>query len=278
MNRRQFLRLGAPAVAPLIIGRRAGAQTPPATPVPALPAAGSDGWISLFNGRDLDGWYTYLQRSGRGAAEHNGHVSIENGLLHILGNVGSDAAESGYLCTNEEFQNVRIRVEYKWGVRRFAPRLENKRDNGLLYYVVGPDVVFPRCIECQIQETDVGDVFLVGNTRAVQAGLPGYGGGDYVRLVTGTLGGRRQPATGRLLKDGDFENRDDWNTVEVIAQGNQATQLVNGRIVNRLTNIEQPDPQTPGQFVPLTRGKIAIEIEFAEVWYRRIDVKPLKES
>ena len=31
--------------------------------------------------------------------------------------------------------------------------------------------------------------------------------------------------------------------------------------VNVATRIQQPDPQNPGQFIPLTRGKIAIEIE-----------------
>jgi hypothetical protein len=39
--------------------------------------------------------------------------------------------------------------------------------------------------------------------------------------------------------------------------------------------LQQPDPQNPGKFIPLTRGKIAIEIEFAEIWYRRIEVKAL---
>jgi hypothetical protein len=37
----------------------------------------------------------------------------------------------------------------------------------------------------------------------------------------------------------------------------------------------QPDPQNTGKFIPLIRGKIAIEIEFAERWFRRIEVKAL---
>ncbi len=273
MNRRQFLRLGAPVSAPLLFGRRPSAQTAPAEPEPP----GADGWVALFNGRNLDGWYTYLQRSGRGVAEQNGHVTVENGLLHILGGqVPADRAESGFLCTRAEFENVRIRVEYKWGVERFAPRLENKRDNGLLYHVVGPDRVFPRCIECQIQETDTGDVFFVDGARGIQGSLPGYGGAGVTQLITSAPAlASGQPSSSRLLKDGDFEKLDDWNTVEVIAEGDRATQIVNGRIVNRMTNLEQPDPQNAGQFIPLRRGRIAIEIEFAEIWYRRIEVKQL---
>jgi len=270
MNRRQFLRTSLPLSAPLLAARasRVEAQAPAPTP-------GADGWIPLFNGRNLDGWYTFLQRSGRGAAEKSGYVSVENGLLHIMGrDVPGETVESGYLSTLAEFENVRIRVEYKWGVKRFAPRLENKRDNGLLYYVVGDDRVWPRCIECQIQETDTGDVFFLGGTRGIQGNLPGNGGGGFPRLITGATG-PMQPTSARLLKDGDFEKLDDWNTVEVIAQGSQATHLVNGRIVNVLRNLEQGDPQNAGQFLPIAKGRIGIEIEFAEIWFRRIDVKPL---
>jgi hypothetical protein len=63
--------------------------------------------------------------------------------------------------------------------------------------------------------------------------------------------------------------------VEVIAQGDRSTHLVNGITVNTIVNLEQPDPKNPGQYVALTRGKVAIEIEYAEIWYRRFEIKPL---
>ena len=42
-----------------------------------------------------------------------------------------------------------------------------------------------------------------------------------------------------------------------------------------VTNLQRPDPQNPGKYIPLTHGKIAIEIEYAEIWFRRIEVKSL---
>ena len=78
-----------------------------------------------------------------------------------------------------------------------------------------------------------------------------------------------------FIKDGNFELLDQWNTVEVIWQGDRAAHIVNGRTVNVATRLQQPDPQNPGQFIPLTRGKIAIEIEYAEIWFRRIEVKAI---
>jgi hypothetical protein len=84
-----------------------------------------------------------------------------------------------------------------------------------------------------------------------------------------------EPSGGRFIKDGNFELLDEWNTVEVLWQGDKAAHIVNGRTVNVVTSLQQPDPKNAGQYIPLTRGKIAIEIEFAEIWFRRIEVKSL---
>ncbi|HKQ87051.1 MAG TPA: family 16 glycoside hydrolase [Candidatus Acidoferrales bacterium] len=292
MRRRDFLKASAPlVVVPALMPYRSLAQTSE-TP-PALPPAGADGWVSLINGRDLSGWYTMLQKSGKGVAEKRNMVTMEEQMLHILGNDESDdPVESGYIATNQEFENVHIRVEYKWGMKRHAPRFTPKRDNGVLYGVVGEDKVWPTCVECQIEEGDVGDFFLVGGVRGIQArhgaGLFGVG----INPLTGwpkaessggpgRAGGSAaaqappEPTGGRFIKDGDFELLDQWNTVEVIWQGDKAEHIVNGRTVNLATNLQQPDPQNPGSYIPLTRGKIAIEIEFAEIWYRRVEVKAL---
>jgi beta-glucanase (GH16 family) len=89
------------------------------------------------------------------------------------------------------------------------------------------------------------------------------------------IAGQFDPSNFRKIKDGNFEILDGWNTVEVIWQGDRSAHIINGRTVNTASKLEQPDPQNPGQFIPLTRGKIAIEIEFAEIWFRRIEVKSL---
>jgi hypothetical protein len=312
MNRRAFIKAGTTlAMAPAIPLWAQSPQVIDPAP-PRLPPAGADGWVSLLNGRDLSGWYTMLQRSGKGVAEEQRMVLMEEEMLHIMGNEeGQFPAEPGYLATNQEFANVRIRVEYKWGMKRHAPRYTPKRDNGLLYGLVGPDRVWPSCVECQIEEGDVGDFFLLGGVRGVQAnhnaGLfgqgispltgwpqpgdpgfrgagPGRGGGAAGGRGAAPAGGRAggrggappvEPTSGRFVKDGNFELLDQWNTVEVIWQGDRAAHIVNGRTVNVATRLQQPDPENPGQFIPLTRGKIAIEIEYAEIWFRRIEVKAL---
>src|ERR1700727_1175093 len=41
-----------------------------------------EGWISLFNGKDFDGWYTYLGASGKNK-DPKGVFKVENGMIHI---------------------------------------------------------------------------------------------------------------------------------------------------------------------------------------------------
>jgi hypothetical protein len=233
-------------------------------------SAADDGWTPLFNGKDFDGWYTYLRSSGKNH-DPNGVFKIENGAIHIL-DVPADKVEAGYLATTQEFSNVRIHVEYKWGVKRFS---EGKRDSGLLYLAVGPDRVYPRSLECQIEETDTGDLWLVDGTSVtaflISPTLPMYDDD----MSTGTRVSSLPGESSRVLKSGDFEDRAGRNTVEVILEGDRAKQLVNGRIVNTAWDIKQPDPQNPSHMIPLKSGRILLEAEGAEIWFRDVKIKSL---
>jgi hypothetical protein len=78
----------------------------------------SEGWVPLFNGKNLDGWYSYLDSSGKNK-DPNGVFKVENGMIHILDvPMSGGKSDNGYLATNQEFSNVRIHVEYKWGTKR----------------------------------------------------------------------------------------------------------------------------------------------------------------
>ena len=283
MNRRDLLKASLPIVAGAWrLPRWACAQAAAGS----LPAAGADGWISLLNGHDLTGWYSMLEKSGKDVAQTRKIVMMEQDMLHILGNeVTAEPMETGYLATHEEFENVHIRVEYKWGVKRFPPQTLAKRDNGILYGLVGADIVWPTCVECQIEEDDLGDAYLVNGVRGVQ---PPHNDGLFEQAPgpdgwprTGIAGHAKQgapapePTTGRKIKDGNFEMLDGWNVVEVIWQGDRAAHIVNGRLVNVLTTLATTRPQPAREIHPLTRGKIAIEMEVRGDLVSQIEVKSL---
>ena len=54
----------------------------------------------------------------------------------------------------------------------------------------------------------------------------------------------------------------EWTRLEVVAEGDRLTYLVNGKVVNE------------GVRSSLTDGKIIIQSEGAEIFFRRIDLEP----
>ena len=68
---------------------------------------------------------------------------------------------TGYFATNQEYGHVRVRLEYKFGTKRFGSRSEARRDED--YSITyRPGFVWGNNLELQIQEQDVGDLWING--------------------------------------------------------------------------------------------------------------------
>jgi hypothetical protein len=237
-------------------------------------------WVSLFNGRDLSGWYTFLQTHGKDR-DPDHVITIEDNAIHLY----KDAPDGskvvmGYICTQKEYGNYHLRFQYRWGTKKFEPRYALKRDAGLYYHLNGPDAVWPRGLQFQIEQTDVGDLLaLYGfaldtwidpKTRNDnQATFQDAGKGGEPRV----LGGKGIGYQKRL--QGDFEV-EGWNTIEVIAKGDTTVHVLNDHIVNRGEKIRFIDPEKPGSTTPVTRGRIALEIEAAEIYFRHVEIRDLE--
>jgi uncharacterized protein len=222
------------------------------------------GFVNLFNGQNLDGWYTYTPSQGKNN-DTEGVFKPGNGQLKILDvAVTAEDRDFGYVATNAEYGNYILRFEYKWGEKKFPPRANDKRDSGLLYHMTGADRVWPTSIESQVQEGDTGDYFLLGGPRFdTETSADGS---------TYQAGGRlRQDIGGRVIKSSTQDSLTGWNKVKVIVRGASSTHIVNGVVVNRSFN------QTlNGQ--PLTHGRIAFQAEGAEITYRNIQIKALPDE
>lgn len=219
--------------------------------VPAGLARGAQGTkpMRLFNGRNFDGWYIFIRGDekptpGAGKTEDSkGVFKIEpGGIIHVSGE------KFGYLGTDKEYDNFRFGVEFKWGEKKWPPRDTAKRDAGILYNAVGMDKVWMESLECQIQEGDVGDMWLTA----------GAGGKPAL-----TVKGKRYEG-GRVEKFADFEKPNgEWNQVEVVVRGGTVQHYVNGKL-----NFEGTDAS-------LTRGRIDLQSEGAELYYRNVTLEPL---
>ena len=84
----------------------------------------------LFNGKDLNGWYSFLKTKGKNNDPEK-IFAVEDGLLHISGK------EFGYICTEKVYKNFHLVAEFKWGVKKYPPRDADttKRDNGICFYI-----------------------------------------------------------------------------------------------------------------------------------------------
>src|SRR5215211_3183558 len=114
----------------------------------------------LFNGKNLQGWYSFLKKSGKNN-DTLGVFTVSDKMLRISGQ------EFGYIITEKSYTNFHLVVEFKWGEKKYPPRENAVRDNGIVYYVGQQDRVWPRGIECQIQEGDCGDFWMIDSTTIV---------------------------------------------------------------------------------------------------------------
>jgi len=231
------------------------------------PSSQPSRWTPLFNGKNLDGFYTFLPAPGKNK-DPEGYFKVENGMIHVMDLPPSDQKkEFGYLATEKVYENYALRFQYKWGEKRYAPRAKAKRDSGCLYHIVGDDHTWPKCIECQVQEGDTGDLWIVSGVGPVDSTVQSL---DAKEKVFAPAGVSFTLTRGRIIKDPVADSLTDWNSVEVIVKGNSSVHIVNGKVVNRAANMMNADTNEP-----LTKGRIGFQAEGSEVFYRNIEIRPL---
>jgi Domain of Unknown Function (DUF1080) len=249
-------------------------------------------WVTLFNGQDLTGWDTYLgpaydslQQRFDSLATY-GLNNDPKGVFRVVQEEGSPAIRIsgegfGGISTLNEYENYHLRVEFKWGQHKFHPRKQSKRDSGILYHGVGPQGAgygnWLRSQEFQVQEGDCGDYWSIDNSMVdIPAAEPEPG--RYVYDSTASL---RQfsfasESEKRCIKNPDAEKASgEWNTVDIYCFGDKSIHMINGVVVMKLFNSRH---LLDGKPVPLTKGKIQIQTEGAEVYYRNIQLAPISET
>jgi hypothetical protein len=259
------------------------------------------GWTSLWNGKDLDGWTTWMQKPSPTSevpglqrdADGKYTEPIGSGrdplkVFTVDGDVDGRPAirisgeAFGELRTKRSFKDYHLKLQFKWGEKKWPPRdrSETRRDSGLLYHVhAEPGAegrTWARSVELQIQEHDVGDLYAVGSAIAVRAkARPDtkptvY---DYDPAGEWTFFSQSQGASGRCVKQPDNEKpTGEWNTVELIAFHDDSIHIVNGKVVMRLHGPVRIDAALP---TPVTSGPIILQSEGAEVFYRDIQIRPI---
>ena len=229
-------------------------------------AAAAQSGEPLLGDGGLTGWHVIVDGSGRVSVDGQRHFVWEDSVLHVLPDA-TDGSRQAFaaLVTDSVYTAFVLTLEYKWGEKKYAPRARGKRDAGVLFHMQADEEFWPTSLEYQIQEDDTGDIYLIG-TRAVSLRSPDgkqhAPAGSPVQKV-----GRRYVRFARR----DGVERPGWNEVRLVVSGQQAWYYLNGELVNALGLAERPDGA--GGWEALTSGRIALQAEGAEVYYRRVRLR-----
>jgi len=218
-----------------------------------LPKPGADGFITLFNGKDLTGW--------EGLEDY---WSVKDGV--ISGHETKEKSKQTFLvCTAAKFSDFELRLKYK-----FASPDGN---SGIQFR---SKVLDPK-------------TYRVGGYQADFDGKAGYDGSIYdeasVAGGRGTMSNRGEKNTWdaenkrhntklgeaaedlkKLIKVGD------WNEIVLVAKGNHMTYSINGHVMTDLTD-DSPKALKDGVLAFQLHAGYTMEIQFKDVRIKLLDEK-----
>jgi len=151
----------------------------------------------------------------------------------------------GYIATQKDYTDFTLRLEWRWPKGKPG-------SGGVLVRMTGPDKIWPKCLEAQINAGSAGDFW----------GLDGY-------ELSGPAGRSKSlthPQFGKLTnvqKAASVEKpAGEWNRYEIVAKGDTVVLTINGQEVNRATRCD---------VVP---GKILLTAEGDEYFFRNVELIP----
>jgi hypothetical protein len=245
--------------------------------------------IPLFNGRDLQGWTTWLVDTKHDDPRRV--FTVHGGMIRISGD------GFGYLGTIETFGDYRLLVQYKWGDRNWRQRRGLARDAGLFLHGVGPDGnsldgggAYKAAIECQLMEGASGDLLLIKGRdhqgRLVDVGLTATvaqqrdadgwpwwdpSGATLMLQRTGRLNWQHKDPLWR--DEFGYRGRRDaerpigsWNQLEVHCRQNSIAVWLNDVCVNQARQLQPAS------------GSILLQCEGSEIYFRQVELHPLPSA
>lgn len=246
--------------------------------------------IHLFDGRTLTNFYTWLVDFKRTDPERVFSVvdQIDGApAIRISGQY------FGGLTTKQRYANYHLLVECRWGLVTWSGRKNAARDSGILLHGQGEDGSYSskvfngpwlRSVEFQIIEGGMGDILVLGAfdragqfiktkltapVRRDRDGEPVWNPqGEPMTIDTGRINwyGRDPDWVDKLGFRGrqDVESpQGEWTRLEAFCEDSAIRYLVNGK------------PVMQGTCPSLKSGKILLQSEGAEIFFRRVDLAPL---
>lgn len=189
----------------------------------------------LFNGKNLDGWSIHLSDSSITPEEF---FYVKDGYIETIG------VPVGYLRTDDEFENYTLHIEWRYP--------EKPTNSGIFVHTNGPDLIWPGHYQGQLKHQNAGDFIVHGvGMKATLA--------DSVYTSTETV----KPLIPKLNPSNE-KPAGEWNSYDIICNGNTITLKVNGVVQNVATDCS------------VSKGGIGLQAEGSKIQYRNLWVKKIK--
>ena len=156
--------------------------------------------VSLFNGKDLNGWTAVLEDS---TLHPSTEFTVEDGAISLSG-------KFGYIRTEIPYADYRLNAEWRW---------PDSATNSGIFLHIQRDGIWPNCYECQLWNGKAGDLIHSSGTESAELRA------DSTLIILPKL----EPSTEKPVGE--------WNTAEIVCSDSTITVHVNGRLQNRLTGL-----------------------------------------
>ena len=255
-------------------------------------------WSNLLD-KDLSQWDKYL--SYRHIDSYDGSIPVNDtgGVIAPIG-LNKDGYDVftmnmtnnepiltisgeiyGCIITKKEYKNYHLKLKVKWGNDVYPPRLTKGKDSGLLYHSFGEygadhwrSWMFSH--EFQVMKGRMGDYWTIGPTAMEIKAIPdewimntiANENFSFLEIRDTTKG------YGFCSRSADYESKEgEWTTLELICFEDKSLHIVNGEVVMILKNSSY---FKDGKRLALEKGKIQIQCEAAEVFYKDIEITSLE--
>ncbi len=271
----------------------------------------NEAWQPLFNGKDLPAPHHYL-----GTPDASVDVpglkrdSLGNYLespgwddpLHVFSVVNLDGEPAirisgeiiGGLVLTDSLSNYHLRLKFKWGNIKWSWMEGRPKDGGILYHQrKGASHEF------QIHEGDVGSYWSMRSvcdipaewTRDIPPAI--VKAKPYLTPLVSTLtdsmlifnpdaplhhfSGDGGPKAWQIVIANPYNENPpgEWNTLELICWKNNAVHIVNGKVNMIVLNAFY---RKDGELFPLESGRLTLQSEGAELFFKDIEYKKLDKA
>jgi len=183
--------------------------------------------VQLFNGENLNNWVFRLRDQ---TVDPSTVFTVQNNVINISGN------PFGYMRTKDSYSDYTLHLEWRWPVEA--------TNSGVFVHAQLPDTIWLKCIECQLQNGNAGDFVCMSGADMTERS------DKSTRVVRKMAVSSEKPAG-------------EWNTMELVCEGNTIEVTVNGVLQNKGTGVSESE----GHICLQSEGK---DIEFRNIYLTKL--------